>query len=147
MKCDEIHKERDTFSKICFKTMDTEHLIRKFYQCEFCSMSTVSSKTLGLHKIIHEDMRSEHRCPICNGGFEDARRLGSHKKVHINNGCKLFCGECDLLVSLIDKLANKHKHESYIHPDGIRDYKSSRNRSRSPIIFIEQLTASSKIIN
>ena len=112
-KCDEAHREKFLFSHTC--TITKKHIIRKVYQCDMCSMSSISPRDLRRHKIIHKNESGKYSCRLCGVKIETVRGLTNHKKMHSNNKYKIFCCECDKFVFLKDTLTNNHEHEQPIY--------------------------------
>ena len=155
-QCEETHQNRFVFSEECFKAVDKKHKVRKTYQCEFCGMNHTSLSRVEKHKIIHKEdpFNCKAKCSICNAILNNSCSIGPHRRIHLKNNNNIFCGECDTLIPLKDKLNKNHRHSLLKQYQSSSQQRFFRERSRSPIpdfseikdiLYIDKIFESSSI--
>ena len=130
LECNKIHSEKDIFLKDCEKSTDKRHLLRIFYQCEFCGYNTQNIGQRRDHAKFHKE-NGRYGCSLCSGRFNSQSARMHHEDMHKKNGDIIFCGECDRRISLKEKLDDKHIHKPDSQPESTDLI--FRARSRSPI--------------
>ena len=132
--CKDIHRKIDMFSDECPVTANKKHNIRIHYQCEFCGMTDRIRKQVTKHKAaVHEKKSTLLVCDVCDANFETPRLLAYHEAMHKKNDNSLFCGDCDRMISLKDKLDDDHMHSLPEQHRSSIEQSFFRERSRSPI--------------